>query len=368
MRYTCLHFLTFGCLLLAQCLPAQFISVYPGDITNNGRVNNVDFLYMGLAYNYAGPARDSAIGNPQAFLPQPAQPWSYIMPNGVNMAHADCNGDGLVNFSYDAFPLYVNYGSKRNDILVTEDVFTRGMAGLDPQLRFVDANIPNNLHQGSSFSLPIELGTASIPAENVYGLAFSVFFDSAFVNASNANFDFNQNSWANPDNDRVFLHRKVSDYRVDVAWTRTDHNMRNGFGQIGRADFIIIIDVIGFQEFKIKIDSIKMIDKFGNEMPVVGDTVSINIGPAYLTSDLEPGTTAQVQIQPNPASEYVWVSAGSQPLETLVLWDAMGRAVAQWSPNASEFQLQLPKLPEGLYWLESRTKHQRSFHKLRIKP
>jgi hypothetical protein len=346
---------------------AQEILVYPGDVTNNGVVNNIDFLYLGLGYNFIGPPRVAPAGNPQSFTPQPATPWPFILPNGANMAHADCNGDGIVNYFYDAFPIYVNYRDRRTDIPVVEDVFNRGVKNIDPPLRFNPSGVPNNLQSGSTFTMPIELGSAAIPAEDLYGIAFSVFFDSAFINTSSANFDFSQLSWANPDNDRVYMHRMVNSNRVDVSWTRTDHNQRSGFGAIGTAEFIIIIDVIGFQEFKIAIDSIKMLDKYGNETLVAGDTVTINVAPEALSSDNEPKAQPQMQVQPNPASDRLWVFQDA-PMEVLILWDALGRPVQIWYPNANQVEVLLPDLPAGLYLLESRSKQGSAFRKIQIQP
>ena len=361
--------LVIGVLLCAtgQPLGAQQLIVYPGDVTNNGVVNNIDFLYLGLGYNFIGPPRDPGNGNPQSFTPQLANPWPLILPNGTNMAHADCNGDGIVNYFYDAFPVYVNYGERRTDIPVVEDVFTRGTEGIDPSLRFNASAVPTNLNPGSAFSMPLEFGTAALPVEDLYGLSFSVLFDSSFVNTATANFDFSPISWANPDNDRVYMYRRIDDHRIDVAWTRTDHNQRSGQGVIGSADFIIIIDIIGFHEFSIIIDSVKMLDKFGNETLVAGDTVLINVSPAALSSEQEPQANLRMQVQPNPAKDRLWISQES-PIETLILWDALGRPVQRWHPNSNQTEVPLPKLPAGLYLLESRSQQGRSFQKIQIQP
>lgn len=338
----------------ASLLRSQALQVYPGDANNNGVVNNVDFLYLGLAYNSIGPERDPVAGNNLSFLPQPAAPWPFQFFNGANYAHADCNGDGIVNYFYDAFPLYVNYGQIRPDS-VTADVFPPGLPGVDPAVRFDHNALPAYLNGGQHFSLPIELGDAQHPVEDLYGIAFSVFIDPDYVDADDVDFNFNELSWANPDNDRIFLYKKVSNERIDVAWVRTDHNQRDGFGRIGTADFIIIIDVIGYQQdFIMRIDSIKMMDKFGNQTAVAGDSIVVHVAPDGQSTGVDAAQADDVVIQPNPASRHLYV-AHPDPIGQITLVNALGQAVLQAQPEQTSATLDLPPLPSGIYLLEIRT-------------
>jgi hypothetical protein len=172
--------------------------VYPGDVTNNGQVNALDFLHLGLAYNYSGPARDSASLD---FVPIPATPWNLQFPGGLNMAYADCNGDGYVNYYFDAFPLYTNYGLQRASN-VLPDTFIPGMSGIDPPLQFDESALPTFVQNGQTIKIPIELGTADIPAEDFYGIAFSVNANPSHIDLNQTSFNFAELSWINPE-DRI---------------------------------------------------------------------------------------------------------------------------------------------------------------------
>lgn len=359
-------FLLFTGISMIHDLQGQSLQVYPGDANNNGVVNNVDFLSLGLAYNFIGPERDSATGNGLTFLPQPAMPWAYNFSNGVNFAYADCNGDGVVNYYYDAFPIYVNYGEQRPDN-VTPDVFTPGLEGVDPAVHFDPAAVPQAVNGGQQFSLPILLGDAQHPVEDLYGLAFSVFVDPQVIEASDVNFNFSELSWANPDNDRIFLYKKVSPERIDVSWVRTDHNQRDGFGRIGTADFIIIIDVIGIQEsFDIRIDSIRMIDKYGNQTTMAGDTVTVNMTDDAVSAEHTPGTDSAFRVQPNPAGRHLRVSS-AEVVEQVILLNALGQTVWQATPGRPSADFELPLLPSGVYWLSGRTESGLFMRKIQIK-
>lgn len=356
-------------LLFTVCIStgiqAQSINVYPGDANNNGVVNNVDFLYLGLAYNYAGPERDSTSDNNLSFLPSPATPWQYAFANGANFAHADCNGDGIVNYYYDAFPLYVNYGQMRPDS-VTADVFPASTAGVDPSLHFDESALPPAINGGQPIELPILLGDAQTPVEDLYGIAFSVFVDPDFVDTDNMQFNFSELSWANPDNDRVSLYKKVSNERIDVAWVRTDHNQRDGYGRIGTADFIIIIDVIDVhQDFMLRIDSVKMIDKFGNETAVAGDTIVLHFSPDGQVTSTPELPHEGIRVSPNPASRHLQISSPDN-IEQVVLFNALGQPVLHEKPASDKPNLSLPELPSGIYMLEIRTAGGVIIQKIRI--
>ena len=83
-------------LLLAVSLSAQqdSVRVWPGDANNNGAVNEVDVLYWGAAFGRTGPPRSPI---DVLFVGYPFNPWNITFWNGVDYAHADCNGDGEVN-------------------------------------------------------------------------------------------------------------------------------------------------------------------------------------------------------------------------------------------------------------------------------
>ncbi|MBL7826886.1 MAG: T9SS type A sorting domain-containing protein [Saprospiraceae bacterium] len=343
---------------------AQTLVVYPGDVTNNGVVNNLDFLHLGLAYNFAGPARDSGA---LIFAPVLATPWNYQFPNGLNMAYADCNGDGVVNYYFDAFPLYSNYGQQRTNNVIP-DVFTPGLNGIDPPLQFDASGLPDLVQGGQAIQLPIELGTADLPAEDVYGIAFSMLVEPNVVDVNSIMFNLSETSWANPDNDRIWVYKKVGNNRVDVAWVRTDRNQKRGFGRIGYVDFVIVVDVIPLmQASPVYIQDIKMMDKFGNYSTVAGDTLLLNLDPdSNATSVNAPVKNILANVYPNPVTDQLFVHA-SEKITGLALHDLLGQVVwSQAEPNANPTSVLLPELPSGMYTLRIETEYGAVFRKVQI--
>lgn len=340
-------------LAAAAALKGQPLQVWPGDANNNGIVNNVDLLQIGLAYNNFGPERATPSSIWQA---HPATPWSLVAGNGVNMAYTDANGDGLVHYYYDAFPVYVHYGLTHG--AVTPDPYPAGVPGVDAPLFFDTFNSPIQVFGGAVLHLPLVLGTPSIPAEDLYGLAFSLHVDPAFIDVDDVTVNLDPTSWANPDNDRVYATYPVSDTRLDVGWVRTDHNERSGSGAVGIVSFIIIDDVVSLEEnFQIRIDSIHYIDRFGNTTAVAGDTLQITLLPDALTSTSRPDTWNPPRAWPNPAHDRLELRAAST-IRVATLSDALGRVAARLEPGKPWIEWPLPALPPGIYWLDLATDNQ----------
>ena len=66
--------------------------VFPGDANFNQLCNYTDLLYLGIAYGETGAVRPSAS---LAWTPQYGPNWNDTLPNGRDLKHADCNGDGI---------------------------------------------------------------------------------------------------------------------------------------------------------------------------------------------------------------------------------------------------------------------------------
>lgn len=88
--------------------------IWPGDVSADGVVDMVDYLLLGMVHGQTGPARPNASSG---YTPQIASPWSdsFATDNpwapGVNLAHADANGDGVVDAESDGALVRRHYGA-----------------------------------------------------------------------------------------------------------------------------------------------------------------------------------------------------------------------------------------------------------------
>lgn len=327
---------------------AQSLVVWPGDANNNGVVNNIDLLHLGLGYNFFGIPR--AATNTE-WAPQPATPWS--LPSAIdslNQVYADCNGDGVINYLYDAFPIYVHYGKTHG--IPHDETFTPGVSGVDVPIYLERDPVQPPVGPGDMVELSLGLGTSAFPAEDFYGIAFSILIDTLAVDVDQIQLDFSDVSWANPDFDRIHGTYRASSSRLDVAWVRTDRNNRDGFGTFGKVRFIIIDDVISLQQpqFELRIDSIRMIDRFGNIKAVAGDTLQIPVNEEVLEAPA-PGSGEDIKLQMNLEHSRLLLDC-SERMDQVRLFNMSGRMVAMAQPFQQHFEWSLPVLPGGLYVCE----------------
>ncbi|MEM7657127.1 MAG: hypothetical protein AAF399_13415, partial [Bacteroidota bacterium] len=102
--------------------------------------------------------------------------------SGVNIKHTDCNGDGTINL-LDIGAILLNYGETHNSNK------TNTLEGIPMSLV-----LPSGLQAGDTISFPIAFGSLSMPAQNVYGVGFSISYDTSLVVPGSFEVEF-MNSW-----------------------------------------------------------------------------------------------------------------------------------------------------------------------------
>lgn len=99
--------------------------------------------------------------------------------------------------------------------------------------------------EGDTVQIDIFLGTAQIPVDSIYGLAFTIEFDSNLIDTTYMPFDYSVGWMGVPGVDLLTFEKKfLSQGKVDVAITRTDHLNLGGAGIIVSTG-VVIIDNIG---------------------------------------------------------------------------------------------------------------------------
>jgi hypothetical protein len=341
----------------------EFISfdsdVYPGDANSDGVANNLDLLNIGLGFNGTGPTRPGASS---AWTPQPATDWSQNFLPGLNFKHADCDGNGLIDYP-DTLNLITNYGQSHvlSRIGQPHHVFVDPS---DPTLavRFPSGSYPT----GSSVSIPITLGDATVQADDVYGIAFTVNYPSNVVDAANVSVDFG-NCWLGNLTTLLRLaHNSPSASSVDVAVSRTDHLPVTGFGDICSINIITIDNVSGklvSTDAYFTLSNVHLIDEMGNELPVrlQGDTVSVS-GATGLTAAAE---HSSMLVYPNPAKESFFISS-PEVIDEVELTDLLGKTVLHTQPNEKDLRISTEQLEKGLYLLRVRAGNETEIRKIEI--
>ncbi|HEY1040394.1 MAG TPA: T9SS type A sorting domain-containing protein [Bacteroidia bacterium] len=329
----------------------EFISfdsdVYPGDANSDGVANNLDLLSVGLSYGSTGVLRPSAN---TSWTAQSCPDWTQSFASGLNYKHSDCDGNGLID-APDTTVIIQNYGQT---CLPTQlnppGVFTGSNA---PEL---SVNFPNgNYPAGTPVSIAVSLGSSTTPANNIYGIAFTVNYPSNAIDASSVSANFS-NSWMGAPSDLLFLYyNSPGTSSMDIAISRRDQQPISGSGDICSILVITIDNVAGRPEDMnayFTLSDIRMVDNLGNELPVnaVGDTVtlqgSVGLAPAK--------TQNNMLIYPNPAKESFTISS-AELIDEVELTDLLGKSLLHTSPKEKESLISAEGLADGIYLLHIRS-------------
>ena len=318
-------------------------AVWPGDTNSDGVANNLDLLPIGVAYGNMGNPRM----NPSlTWIGQAANDWADIFADGVNYKHADCNGDGEILLN-DLEGIIQNYGKihakSGNDSSTPED------APLYVELP------DETLNNGDNLAAPIVLGTMDIPATDIYGIAFTVTFDSELVDPESVVVTF-EDCWLGTVGENVITLSQPfgTEGEVDVAISRIDLTNQTGYGTIGTLSGIID-NIAGKkslqQDLIVKITNVHAISADETPIPVfpTADTVII--------TDIHDEIIANsIEVFPLPAKDKLSIRVPQlQKVRSLQLFNAVGQVEKDWRkqelPVENTLQLEVSQLHQGLYFL-----------------
>ncbi|MEZ4995087.1 MAG: T9SS type A sorting domain-containing protein [Saprospiraceae bacterium] len=352
-KYIC-RWLLCLCSGLPLSLAAQ-VTVFPGDASNNGIVNNVDVLYIGYSFGTPGPSRvfTDAESTPQ----QAPANWTAAFPDGTNYAHADADGDGLVNVR-DLLTVYSNYGAENPPVI--PDVYPEPPDN-SVQLKLEGITDPDPIIPGSAISIPLLLNEQDRPVE-VNGLAFSLEFDPELI--SEIRIDWSD-GWFTGDSSWYSLQTRVTEEKtyLDIALTRFGNDPITGGGEIGQVYLIIEEDLVGLlpapsDTLNILIELKKILAKGRNfePLPVLGDDLQFTVHhPDARNTPVNDPRAGNFTVFPNPAKGLITIKAAKN-IRTIWITDLLGRQMQMKTNVASDFiQLPLKNLPSGLYLVRVQT-------------
>jgi hypothetical protein len=321
-----------------------FSNVWPGDANYDLIVDNIDLLYMGVAFGDTGYVRPGAS---MAFTAQPCQDWFFQFINGTNIKKADSDGNGTIDFP-DTTAVSANYGLTHP--------FRHGQPGTNQYNSGPDLilQLPGgSAVPGSVMSVPIVFGTPGYPA-NIYGLAFTINYDPSMIQSGSLSIDF-ANSWIEPGTNHLSL---VKDFPIvgecDAAFTRVDHNDISGDGIIGILNFTVANNASGYLHFSFS--NIKAMLHNEIDVPVTANADSI------LTKVGEIQNNA-FSIYPNPSTgnSTIWLHNDSHQNFKIEITNMTGQRVLLRTTTENKFVVDHSFLNKGIYIVKVTDNENRSF-------
>ncbi|MFI5218171.1 MAG: T9SS type A sorting domain-containing protein [Bacteroidia bacterium] len=329
-------------------------SVWPGDANYDGIANNLDLLPIGIAYGNTGIVRPGATNN---WVGQATSDWGITLTSGTDYKHIDCNGDGTINDA-DTIAISLNYGMT-HPLRRLPTAFNL----LDPYLYF-DV-IVDTAGTSQQIDVPLMFGTAAVPADSIYGLAFTVNYDTALVKADSVNISFTTSWIGTVGTDMITIqHNDTLNGQLHVGMTRTDHNNISGFGEIAKVTVVTVDNVSGRVMTPSVIDTLTF--SFSNVLVIDKDENlrSVNLGSDTLI--VEDSTTTihefllsdKIKIYPNPVKDKLFLEIPygyliNEILITNIIGEKMKIELAV--KNGFAGIINLKNFSNGIYFIKIKT-------------
>ncbi len=326
-----------------SCSPLVSL-VWPGDVNNDLIVDNLDLLLIGAGYFYTGDIRDSMS---TLYMGHASLDWASTYANLVNMKYGDCNGDGVI-FTDDTLAISENYGLTHPAFKGNTTPFP--FSGIGAPLYF---DYPGStLTPGASYSLPISYGQTGGAGDMLYGLAFSIIYDTTQIDPSSVLVTFPP-SWLADTADLLRMQRNDSILgSVSSALSRIDQNNSTGSGEIASLHFTVKPGSTGSIHF----DFIRTLGLLANQSQILLQPISKTFNATTGFADNQP---MSLSLWPNPANETITIrSAGLLQESKLRIFDTVGKLVSPETllpPSASGTTIDISALVPGVYMVELQT-------------
>jgi uncharacterized repeat protein (TIGR03803 family) len=320
--------------------------VWPGDANEDAIADNNDILSIGIANGATGSSRANATIN---WIGQDAANWGQTFANGTDYKYADCDGSGIIQPA-DTIAVIQNFGFTHTMRTGNAPVYDATLPDL--KITMGQDTIPTS----SSGTLTVSVGSASNQVSNLYGLAFTLNFDPAEIDATS--FRMNENgSWMGiPGTDLigVVMNSGTGTGSVQIAITRLNHTDTSGFGTIANLSYMTTNTLTGTGNYQnvnftisnvsaISANEINQILNMVNDSVVVVDSVVFNGIDSHESSQ-------QISIYPNPSSGKFILSSGIGA-GIISVTNIAGEIVFQSTVSTPASTIDLHNQPDGIYFV-----------------
>lgn len=338
-----------GCTDLGSNVNWQFLNctnvtdVWPGDANYDLDCNNFDILNIGVAFNQTGPVR---IGGNNSWTAQPAADYGSWFNSAINLKHADCDGNGVVDYA-DTLAVSQNYNLTHPARYANPQVI---ISSVLPAL-VLDAT-PDTVGPSMAVQINVLLGTTLLPVDSLYGIAFSINYDPTIIDTTSVQANFAGSWLGTQGTDMItFVHHTPSIGKIDVAMVRNDQqNILNGSGHLADFDVVIVDNISTITNSLFSVTDVSAItySQYVQSIARINDTILVD--PLFdRINPIDPSTN--FSIYPNPTSSIINVSAKDVQVESVAVYDVTGRRLIQKVVSNNQITISVEKFTQGVYQL-----------------
>jgi hypothetical protein len=310
--------------------------VWPGDFNADGIVDHFDYLKLGIGLGESGSNRNGLV----TWQGHTAENWGSDFLDGLNMKHADANGDGFIDTT--DLILHTRY------YLYENDNYNPGFEyRLGEEIGF-DLHSSNvTLTSGGTVRFDI---ISQMEIQEVYGLAFTLDFDSSLFRTS------------------LFVPMNPIDQENVILFQRSSRDNRYAIVLDGHASGTIetgkkIATVFLSQKNEtppnllpdsalIRLLNLTAIDEAGQQLDIGFQPLVIYKEQATGTKGLQT-PDQDVTIYPNPTEGIVHIQHEGITFHELFLYNVQGRLVRKMRlSDVSSHLIDLSDEQQGLYMIK----------------
>jgi hypothetical protein len=206
-------------------------------------------------------------------------------------------------------------------------------------------------------SFQIGLGRSTLPANNIYGLAFTIHFNSSLVVPSSVSMNLNS-TWMGTNGVNLIgvAHTPSNSGITAVGIVRTNQTDISGNGYIATVNYTTSNSLTGTgqsQQVKFTITGVTVISANQHTVSVnaVNDSIIV-IDPALITGiESVESNSSHLSVGPNPFDSYTTIHTTGTGLLTYLLYDLTGRELRKFQSAENTVTLNRDGLEKGLYLL-----------------
>jgi hypothetical protein len=294
--------------------------VWPGDANNDYLVDNTDLLPIGLYHAQTGTSRSSISNN---WLGYESKDWGIEQANTnhADLKHADCNGDGTIDDN-DTLAIQLNFNATHSFLPIIDQ--KKSTVG---DLYFTSAK--TSYTGGDWVTIDVMLGSATTTITGLYGIAFTINYDAAFVQPGTEDINYT-NGWLGTPGSNVIRFAKTvpASKLMYGAVTRIDHINANGAGKIATLHFQLKSSITSANKLNFSIANYVANNNTGTLLYFTPQPYSVEVIPTTVSvDDIEQKN--KFMIFPNPYSGKTTISYTLNKKEnvTIEIYNTVGQKI-----------------------------------------
>lgn len=319
--------------------------VWPGETNRDMIPEMKDILPIGVSYNIDGFKRQYATTNWQA---EKCLDWNTDIAEKINNKHADCNGDGYIDFA-DVSVVLKNYTQNPD----TNNYFTSADS-TKPEIGIVFNKKQFSSNEIASAS--IFLGTSYLPAKDIYGLALRLGYDTTIIKPESLQME-TQDSWLIEENHNEIKRSKNFPGKgiFDIGLCKTNHISVDGSGNIAKLNFQLKENIPPNTLLKFSLLDGKIINAAYEDKQVRLSGSNENnavINKEDKTDSSVTKNELNVKIFPNPASEFITIGDEDEHISEIRLYNALGQLLLQEKTQTQKkHSINIESISSGIYFI-----------------